>query len=392
MKQFLAKVAKLLVQLINAITPKKKNWVFLRSYFPYPDNVQAILDEMLKQNFNLKNRIYCAGNGFDNYKSISNVFVLKKNKFFEILKFIRCKFVIWDSSIYFNIKCSKRQTSFNLWHGVSFKKIGFYETPTTKKYQMSTYVVTYSDLFKDKMSEAFGVPMDNVLITGEPRNDYLGKPVCDEMLSQFGIPVEKKQLKLVIWMPTFRQSKNHNVNNGKLYEFGFPFLSENNLDTLHRHCVENSIFLILKWHGSQVLPKKEMHKFTNFLFLTTDMLVKKQLSLYQIVAKCDALITDYSSIFVNFMILNRPICFAYDDLDLYEKDRGFMFADVEQLMPGFKAKDFDSLLLFLKSVSIDNDEYLKERSLRLLEFNKYNDFCNSKRLVDFIVSCSSKND
>lgn len=393
MKEFLAKLAKGFLHIFNLIRLKNPKYIFLRSYFPYQDNVQAVLDEMIRQNINGDHIIFCAGNGFERYEGINNVILLHCSKFKEIMLYTKSKYVIWDSSIYFNTKSIKKQISFNLWHGVSFKNIGFLERKNEKPYRTSTHVVTYSPLFADKMAKAFGVPINDIVLAGEPRNDYFAKPLNNSELESFGIKLFNSETKLIMWMPTFRQSKNHNVNNGKLYPFGFPFLDIQTICELHEFCAENNIFLILKWHGSQVLPNIDnLDGFSHFCFLTTDDLTKTQTPLYSIVSRCHALITDYSSIFVNYLVLNRPICFAYDDLEDYISDRGFMFDDIEALMPGHKAKDFQSLKLFLKSIADSKDLYSDERQKSIPLFNTNNDYFNSKRLVDFMNQSYFKNE
>lgn len=368
------------IHLANVVIPKNNKIIYLRSSFMYPDNIQAVLDYMLTQELNTKYKIICVGNGFDGYNN-PNLIKIRDKTSKALWYFFRSKFVIYDIGIFYSIPAIKKQITINLWHGTSLKRIGFYESHD-KPYRTSTYAISYSTLFAKKISKAFGIPIDNVLITGEPRNDYLFSPADNDALAESGIPVSDS-VKYVIWMPTFRQSKNHDVNNGKKYEFGFPFINSENISKLNECAKKNNLILILKWHGSQILPEK-VGSFSNLVFLTTENVAKNNIPFYSIVSRCSALITDYSSIYVNYAVLNRPMCFAYDDIDEYIKDRGFMFKEVEKIMPGFKAHNFSDLISFLESVASGNDDYVYERERMRLVLNQYNDNNNSKRLVDFL--------
>ncbi len=376
------KIVQKLVTFINVIVPKNKKYVFLRSYFPYPDNIQAILDEMIAEGINKDKTIICAGNGFETYRGIQNVKLIGTSHLRGILWFLVSKYAIWDSAIYFNVPANKKQVSVNVWHGVSLKKIGFYANEKAKPYRMSTYATSYSDMFAKVVSKAFGIPLEAVTTTGEPRNDYLFTPATDQEMEKVGIPM-KKGYKYVIWMPTFRQSKNHPVNNGKVYEFGFPFLSSTNIVELNEFAKKNNIILIMKWHGSQILPaEKDFGQLTNLVFLTTDMIAEQGISFYRVVSRCDALITDYSSIYVNYMVLDRPICFAFDDVEEYIADRGFMFDDIEAIMPGFKARSMEDIFGFIEKLSQGEDEYKAVRAEMSSILNRYNDNKNSARLLE----------
>lgn len=375
------KIVKWLLTLINMIIPKRNKYIFFRSYFPYPDNIQAVIDEIVKNDLNQKYKIICAGRGFEKYKNQLNFKIIDESYLKGLFWYFLSKYVIWDSSLYLNLRSISSQISVNLWHGVSLKKIGFYEDPSAKPYRMSTYAVTYSSFFAKVVSKAFCIPKEYVLTTGEPRNDYLFHPVDGTVFDNLKIQFDKKN-KYIIWMPTFRQSKNHAVNNGKLYEFGFPFLNSGNIGFLNDYCANNNVVLILKWHGSQILPKNiSTDKLTNIFFLTTDAIANNQIPFYSLVAECDALITDYSSIYVNYLILNKPICFAYDDMDEYIKDRGFMFEDVYSIMPGKHAKSFDDVIGFVDDCSKGIDNYEKVRLHVNNVLNEHNDDKNAYRLL-----------
>lgn len=378
----LRKVVRKIIYTINFIIPKNKKYIFLRSSIPFRDNIEALLDCMISNKIHTKYKIICSPKDtdkFDIYKNVRGIIVSDRGYLTSLWYFFRSKYVILDNGLFTNPKPVKKQTIVNVWHGVSFKKIGFYQE-TEKSYRTATYAVTYSDLFAEKISYAFGVPFEDVLQTGEPRNDYLFKPSDKETLKKLGM-LKNGNEKIIFWMPTYRQSKFENVDDGKKYEFGIPLLTYDRLSELNSICKAANVILTIKWHSLQQLPDNMDIDLSNIVFLTSEQVTALNEPLYSILANADALITDYSSVYINFMVLDRPICFAYDDLDYYKKNRGFMFDDIERLMPGKKTNELEGLYSFILDVSIGNDPYKEERASMKLILNRHNDCHNCERLL-----------
>ena len=87
----------------------------------------------------------------------------------------------------------------------------------------------------------------------------------------------------------------------------------------------------------------------------------------QILNKADALISDYSSVAVDYLLLDRPIGFAVDDLDRYSKARGFIFDDVEEWLPGAILKNEEDIVEFIKDVACNKDvESVRRNKLKKL--------------------------
>ena len=77
------------------------------------------------------------------------------------------------------------------------------------------------------------------------------------------------------------------------------------------------------------------------------------------------LITDYSSAFFDYAILNRPIFFYMYDLKEYaEKLRGF-YLNIYNDLPGKIIVDEVELLKLIK----DNQKYIEENKTKIKEFN-----------------------
>ena len=83
----------------------------------------------------------------------------------------------------------------------------------------------------------------------------------------------------------------------------------------------------------------------------------------------DALITDYSSVFYDYLLLDRPIAFTINDLNEYADTRGFVFENPLQFMPGEKISTKHEFIRFLENVYQGDDRYQSKRK-------EINDFCN----------------
>ena len=104
--------------------------------------------------------------------------------------------------------------------------------------------------------------------------------------------------------------------------------------------------------------------------LTEDIISQYYGTLYKFLGTTSALITDYSSVFLDYYLLNRPVAFTINDYEEYKEKRGFVFDDVKSLMAGPTISNLDELLKFLHSVMKSKDEFYIER-------NKVNSIVNS---------------
>ena len=102
--------------------------------------------------------------------------------------------------------------------------------------------------------------------------------------------------------------------------------------------------------------------------------------LYCLLNSVDPLLTDYSSVFFDYAILNRPIYFYMYDLEEYAQDlRGF-YLDIHKDLPGKIYRNEEDLLVDLKNNVFDY-EHLKEFNAY---FNNKEDGNASKRVIDIL--------
>ena len=97
----------------------------------------------------------------------------------------------------------------------------------------------------------------------------------------------------------------------------------------------------------------------NVFYLSDSDLLAKKIQINQLLSCADILLTDYSSVFYDFLLLNRPIGFMISDISDYS--RGFIVDDPIAEMPGAKITNLEELITFLQDTISGNDNYQKER-------------------------------
>ena len=170
-------------------------------------------------------------------------------------------------------------------------------------------------------------------------------------------------MKTVIWMPTFRKSEVLiSAENEIELPFQLPALeSEAELKALDVHLRECGIFLIIKKHPLQSGWSLDEGAYTNIRYVTEEMLQKSGIQLYELVGLMDGLISDYSSIAVDYMLLDRPLGYVLTDLESYRSTRGFVFEHPEEYMPGEKIYNLEDLKDCFSHIAVGEDPFKEER-------------------------------
>lgn len=278
---------------------------------------------------------------------------------------------------------SKRKTlKVHLWHGVPLKKIFYgskkmmdrYKNRSTKMkvlelvrgfVRLEEYdaVIYTSDGFKQIMIEAFN--NKNVYLTGQPRDDVFYSPFSRAaILEELGLQ-NYKDHKIVCYLPTFRDSLDKKLN----YKI---FLQNTEAQKVLQ---VQKVVLIQKDHNS-ILERRE--QYGPVIHLTNDVETQKLMML------ADVLITDYSSVYIDYLHLKRPIIFYCYDIEKYtSQDRELYFNYFDDLItPGIKVRNEAELAdAILRSLS-DTSFFDAERKRSLDFFQRYQDGMNSKRVAD----------
>lgn len=139
---------------------------------------------------------------------------------------------------------------------------------------------------------------------------------------------------------------------------------------------EKEMLLIIKKHPLQIGWEEKEEEFTNIRYVTDKMLKESGIQLYELVGVCDGLISDYSSIAVDYMLLDRPLGFVLTDYEIYRDKRGFVFETPLDYMPGEKIYNAVDLKCFLEHVHSGADLYKEQRKeLMPVMHSRHENYC-----------------
>lgn len=336
-----------LLHLLNKCLPKKTKRIVFYSNLGFRDNVKALYDYMIKHGYQKKYTIVCASNEFYSTPKIDGV--IYTNIYFGLFYFLFSKYFFYSFGKY-PIKPSKNQVVVNLWHGMPLKRIGNLEEHLQKKnFNYFTYLVTSSKFFTPIMKKAFSATDAQMITVGNVRNDELF--------------VYQKSNK-IIWMPTYREIID-DLNDELLFSLSFD-----ELECLNSILILNNYILYIKLHPLE--KRKIMFGFTfsNIILLEDKYLSLKNITLYEFLGQTAALITDYSSVFVDYYLLNRPVAFTIGDINSYSQNRGFVVDNIQDLLIGYQLQTFNDLLNFIKDVIKNKDQYKEDRQVLNNQLNE----------------------
>lgn len=369
----------IILNYINKIVPKKNNRIIFYSNLGFRDNVKAVYDYMIHNQLNKEFKIICSCNDYKKYKNSSLINVKFVSTVTGVLYFLTSKYFFYSFGKY-PIVPSSKQIVVNLWHGTPLKTIGaFNKTDIQKKQDYFSYVLAASPYFLPVMAQSFSVDKSRVLICGHGRNDKLFEDTS--MMKEY-FQIDKYN-KTFIWLPTFRkQSGKHNNSLENVCETKLTIFSKwNLLKNLNDYLLTKNSLCIIKLHPLQEWEASSEIKYSNIIFYTHQRFDEENLDLYKVLSISDALITDYSSVYFDYLLLNRPIAFTIEDLSEYSNKRGFIFDKPLEFMPGPKIQNQKEFISFLENCLNNVDEYIEEREKVNNICNFYKDGKNSERIL-----------
>jgi CDP-glycerol glycerophosphotransferase (TagB/SpsB family) len=260
-----------------------------------------------------------------------------------------------------------------LWHGVGFKRVcldkmrhearrvAWLSSPFVMRLRLlngainGKYVRYSLFLSPSKFYEAEvfrkAFPSRHYIVSGYPRNtfgtfDKVTRRVAwlnvDRSLAS-KIPIWlDNQRRFVLITPTFRDSRVTTLD-----------LEPSTLKLLDNWCERNNVELVFKFHpferGRVDLQGEHLH------YCDPDS------DIYPLMPLSSALITDYSSIYMDYLLLDKPVLFFTPDLaDFLQQDRELQF-DFRKMTPGPKLSNWDEVTAALIE-QWKHDAYVAERA------------------------------
>lgn len=348
-------------------SPCDKNTIILESKPDFSDNAKALFDYLINNN-DKGLTIYWIVDNPEEYSEFQqkNVFFLPRrltsiNEIPHNTISIALKSGYLFSTHGFTVKKEiygrSDQIYIRLWHGCGYKAN---ERERIKKRDFD-YALVPGDIFIKTKSEFWHADPERILPLGLPRYDWFKNQKDHNYVSQL-IPSITLPTRIIIWLPTFRNSKIGDYPENTIADF--PIIhTQDDLEKLNQLCKEHNIHIVIKLHQFQ----KEYSIFdfenvSNIHEINDDLFRLNNTNLYEFLTATDALISDYSSIAVDYLLLDKPIAFLLDDFEEYKKTRGFVFQDPLEYMPGYHIYFYEQLKQFVIDVDCKKDIYKEERA------------------------------
>ena len=255
----------------------------------------------------------------------------------------------------------------NLWHGLSLKSVEFsiksgklanrYVKKTLRErfyypqcYTRPNYLISSTDFQSVKFAEAFRINLSQCLNIGYPRNTIL--TASEEERQRFIKKYEPHTAaviarlaayqKVFLYMPTWRDSQVD------------IFSRDMNLDAVNKLMAEQNSLFMLKPHANTKVDTEKLSSYSHV------MLIDNRVDIYTIAPYTNVLITDYSSILYDYILMNgkNVILYLYDFNDFVEI-RNLNYPFLENVV-GREVYNLDDLLTCLKSGDYKIDKEKRE--------------------------------
>ena len=208
----------------------------------------------------------------------------------------------------------------------------------------------------------------NVYLLGYPRNDVLfnRELVFENFEKKFSLDKYKK---IILYCPTYRDEPSRKR----------PF-SRTFLDKLNDYLEKNNYILLTKFHVDEKIPDLVENR-SRIKNVTSEVEDLQDLIIYS-----DLLITDYSSLVFDYVLIDKPIIFYPYDYDEYFQHRGTVY-DYYNEFPGPFAKNEEDVLDLIQNA--DNFFTQQDYQLKFKKFkkkhNEYFDDKNCERLYRHLI-------
>lgn len=315
------------------------------------------------------------------YKAMPNVTFIERNSEDYLRWLAQAQYLLNNSTFQSFFVPRPEQTYINTWHGTPLKHMG-YDIPgnpsgsqnVVRNFLNADYIISPNAHTTEIFSNAFrldGIYEGSILEMGYPRNDltlHSDRKAIIKKLNQQGLSVSTDE-KIVLYSPTWKGTDTNNAN-----------------DDMKRIITE------MNYLAEQIGPEYHLlFKVHPFLYAVAtnypearNRLISDQMDMNELLSVVDVLMTDYSSVFFDFLVTDRPILFYAWDQDLYAQNRGMYLDDVE--LPGPIYEHIDEVADAILHIEDVKTSYQDVYQAAKEHFASYDDGNVAERLFKFAFS------
>lgn len=365
-----------------------KDEIILESHPDLSCNTYELFRYMLKQNLNKRYRLVWLVSEPDKYigqygDNIEFINIYPRTCAERIKLYMRCnraKIIVTTNRHVAKYKTSKKQLNIYIEHGSPIK----YARPDIEGLSCG-YFISQAEFFTPYLVDELSIKKEQIINIGFPRNDQLFKDNSDVGLKLYAD--FNKFKKTIIWVPTFRKKiMTSRVDSSYDMPLGIPIVySLEQLEKVNKLLSELNILLIIKPHPAQDLGELQKIDESNIRLLYNEQMLACNIQTNELLSQMDAMITDYSGIYFDYLLLDRPVAITLDDIKEYAEETGFVFENPLEVLKGYYVYDVGALCSFINDIAVDRDDTLQERMEMKKQTNEYCDGFAAKRVYDFIM-------
>lgn len=272
------------------------------------------------------------------------------------------------------------QIYINTWHGTPLKSMGYEQTGgnmssanTMRNFLQADYLVSANSIMTEMYLDSYKLKNlfpGCIIQEGYPRNDLLRTTAPSEIIEKLkscGIEINREQT-TILYAPTWRKNTRAAALQSAEELIAFK-------DELERVIGKNKYQILIKPHQYVYNIVKEYDKYDGIFVPST-------IDSNELMSIVDILVSDYSSIFFDYMALSRPILFYITDAETYAMDRGLSF-NLDDL-PGPYTDKVEELANYISDIENTTSKFREKYISLQSKVCAYDDGFVCKRIVDYL--------
>lgn len=289
--------------------------------------------------------------------SADEIHIVRKMSLRGIWTYWRSRYVFFTHGLYGFLPVAGTQTVVNLWHGMPLKRV--WKGLSGSHVPGCTFLLSTSDKYSEIQAEASGFPVAKIPATGLPRNDLLFSETS--ATRRFSDAVAKGADRVLLFLPTYRKSTMGFVTGDGIETDSALAMSEDEVAVFSRMLAETCTRILVKPHPMSAHYGNNA-KLNDWIWIISDNWLQQQgVTLYEALGRMDGLITDVSSVYVDFLSLQKPMFFYFPDLVEYRKTRTFQVEPVEDWLAGPLCTTVPELVRSLREFVSGQDKHAGRR-------------------------------
>lgn len=336
------------LKLILRFIPKEKGLILFSAWFgqKYADNTRYTFETMLLKN---EHRVkwYTVNKGLYDDLRRKNIPAVYGRSLVGMWQQVRAQMLV--STIQFgdfNQYLLSNCIYLDLDHGFSLKQVGLAIPGTDENYikfqlllrrNVEYWMSASSHFCMEKICECYKIDPSHIVKCNKPRTDVLFDNCLREGKNSL-IDKIKEGRKAIVWMPTHRSCGEVKMPVSKIFD----------LARVENLCREHNFVFIIKKHFYHREEIEELSQFPHIFDVT-----QEDVDAQVILSQADALVSDYSSSYIEYLILDRPIIlYAYDKDEYVKNDRG-LYIPLSENTAGEVVLNIDSLIKSYERIAGD---------------------------------------